>query len=164
MTLGTMIREARQRVGWTQTELAQQVGVDPSAIAKLEADKLTPRPDLTHALAKILVLDSERLDALADRARERRRQQRVNTRAGRPAVAPREVAPRTAEPAGSPRASSAEEIGREILNDADLKTAFRFLRTALADPGLKETVLKVLQGLAALARPPAPDERAARGR
>ncbi|MCI0456191.1 MAG: helix-turn-helix domain-containing protein [Gemmataceae bacterium] len=155
MTLGAVIRDARQRLGWTQTELAQRVGVDPSAIAKLEKDVLLPRLDLTHALAKLLILDSERLEAMVDRARQKRHQQRINTRkTGRPRPALREVTTRGAEPeaTGTPRFSSAEEIGREILDDPDLKTAYLFLKTALADPTLKETILKTLQGLAGLAR------------
>src|SRR5262245_23511758 len=122
MTLGAVILEARQRVGWTQTELAQRVGVDPSTIAKLEKDIRLPKLDLTHALAKVLVLDGERLERMVDGARQKRRQQRVNTRTNaRPASVPRDVAARGAEAVAPSRPNSAEEIGREILDDPDLK-------------------------------------------
>ncbi len=159
MTLGSVIREARERLGWTQSELADQVGVDPSSIAKLEKDVLLPRQDLTRAIARLLVLDGDRLDAMANSARK----QRVRTR-GRPAAVVTRGA-ESAPPEPPPgRASSAEEIGRAILDDADLKMGFLYLRAALADPTLKPAVLTTLQTLAEKARPPTPEDRGPRMR
>jgi Zn-dependent peptidase ImmA (M78 family)/transcriptional regulator with XRE-family HTH domain len=46
------LRQARELHGWTQTALAQQVGVHPSAIAQLETGRIQPSPPVLDALSR----------------------------------------------------------------------------------------------------------------
>src|SRR5437660_665485 len=80
MTLGGEIRKARMRLEWTQTQLAERLGVTPSFITKLEKDESLPSRELTITLANLLVLDSERLLALLESSKEKRHKLRRNTR------------------------------------------------------------------------------------
>ncbi len=43
-------------------------------------------------------------------------------------------------------------LGQEILNDADLRTAYQYLKLALADPQIRPTVLAALEAFARAAR------------
>ncbi|MGH8603902.1 MAG: helix-turn-helix transcriptional regulator [Gammaproteobacteria bacterium] len=44
MSIGKRIAEARARRGWTQSELARQVGVRPQSVQLWEADETGPQP------------------------------------------------------------------------------------------------------------------------
>jgi Zn-dependent peptidase ImmA (M78 family)/transcriptional regulator with XRE-family HTH domain len=46
------LQQARELHGWTQTALAQQVGVHPSAIAQLETGRMQPSPEVLDALSR----------------------------------------------------------------------------------------------------------------
>jgi len=46
------LQQARELRGWTQTALAQQVGVHPSAIAQLETGRIQPSPEVLDALSR----------------------------------------------------------------------------------------------------------------
>jgi Zn-dependent peptidase ImmA (M78 family)/DNA-binding XRE family transcriptional regulator len=48
----TRLRQARELHGWTQTALAQQVNVHPSAIAQLETGRMQPSPAVLDALSR----------------------------------------------------------------------------------------------------------------
>jgi transcriptional regulator with XRE-family HTH domain len=101
--LGDTIREARERLGWTQAALARQVGATPGFITKLEKNEALPGQELLLALANVLKLDAEPLRGLADRTRQGRAGQRVRTRgaAVRGVVTRRpEDVPPAAEPSG----------------------------------------------------------------
>lgn len=52
-----LIREARRRVGWTQTRLAEEVGTTQSAIARLEAGTTSPSFDDVIRLLRVMKLD-----------------------------------------------------------------------------------------------------------
>ena len=43
LTLGALIREARERAGLTRSELARRARTSPSAVARYEASQSTPR-------------------------------------------------------------------------------------------------------------------------
>jgi transcriptional regulator with XRE-family HTH domain len=62
-TLGPLVRTTRLRKGIRATDLAYQIGKDPSYLSKLERDLLkeTPSPETIHALAEALGLSSDRL-------------------------------------------------------------------------------------------------------
>ena len=46
------LRQARELLGLTQTALARQVGVHPSAIAQLETGRIQPSPEVLDALSR----------------------------------------------------------------------------------------------------------------
>jgi Zn-dependent peptidase ImmA (M78 family)/DNA-binding XRE family transcriptional regulator len=48
----TRLQQARELRGWTQTALAQQVGVHQSAIAQLETGRIQPSPEVLDALSR----------------------------------------------------------------------------------------------------------------
>ena len=45
------LQQARELRGWTQTVLAQQVGVHQSAIAQLETGRMQPSPEVLDAIS-----------------------------------------------------------------------------------------------------------------
>jgi transcriptional regulator with XRE-family HTH domain len=156
MDVGTLIREARDRLGWTQTQLADRVGATPSFVAKVENNKSLPSYERLLAFANLLVLDSEQLLSLIEKQRRQQSSSRVHTRG---VVARRNygvqagITPDRERPGTSDLPSAAELLRREILEGADLRAAFTFLRAALADPELKPAVLKTLETFAKQAKP-----------
>lgn len=48
----TRLQQARELRGWTQTALARQVGVHPSAIAQLETGRIQPSPEVLDAIGR----------------------------------------------------------------------------------------------------------------
>jgi Zn-dependent peptidase ImmA (M78 family)/DNA-binding XRE family transcriptional regulator len=48
----TRLQQARELLGWTQTALAQQVGVHQSAIAQLETGRMQPSPEVFDAISR----------------------------------------------------------------------------------------------------------------
>jgi transcriptional regulator with XRE-family HTH domain len=50
MTPGSLVKEARTAAGLTQAELARRAGTTQSAIARLEADEVSPRWDTVLSL------------------------------------------------------------------------------------------------------------------
>jgi transcriptional regulator with XRE-family HTH domain len=44
------LQQARELRGWTQTTLAQQVGVHQSAIAQFEMGRIQPSPEVLDAI------------------------------------------------------------------------------------------------------------------
>ena len=48
---------------------------------------------------------------------------------------------------------SVEELARELARDAELHTAYRNLKLALADPQMRPTVLAALDAFARVAQP-----------
>lgn len=61
MTLGAIIRERRERLGFTQEALAVEVGVTQSAVAFWESDHSRPGLDNLKLLAKILRVSTSTL-------------------------------------------------------------------------------------------------------
>jgi len=68
-SLGHTLRELRRKVGLTQHELAEQVGVDDSYISKIENDRLPypPSGETMRLLARVLRANPLELLSLADR-------------------------------------------------------------------------------------------------
>jgi len=58
--VGQRIRMARERKGWTQTELAREVGVADAQISRWETGRTMPRHEALEALAKALGTTAER--------------------------------------------------------------------------------------------------------
>lgn len=157
MTLGELTRNARGQLKWTQSQLAERLGVTPSFITKLEKNEAPPSYDRLLALADVLVLDREQMFFLAEQLRHEHAHQRILKRgatargtyglAGESASTKGSQAPPTP---GHP--SQAEQIGQQILSNPDLKRAFTWLREALADPARKQAVLQMLEAFAQQAK------------
>lgn len=159
MALGDCIRAAREGLGWTQSHLAAQIGVTPSFITRIEKQQALPSFDRLQALAHVLGLDSETLLTRLEEAQQHHAQQRLRARgaAARPAAggtpAPAEGAAGPDVPLPAPL-STAEQFRQEVLADPDFRTAFTWLRLALADPHLKPAVLTTLAAWARQAQAP----------
>ena len=50
MGIGDTIRTSREKQGWTRVQLSARVGVDPSAISRIESADRLPGPDVADAL------------------------------------------------------------------------------------------------------------------
>lgn len=61
VTVGEAIRRARQEHGWTQAFLAEQAGLSPNYIARLERGELGPSLFVANRICEALSID---LDAL----------------------------------------------------------------------------------------------------
>lgn len=65
---GELLGNLRTARGWSQGRLAQQAGLDPSSVSRLESGLRAPERDTVHRLADALVLpiaDRDRLLAAA---------------------------------------------------------------------------------------------------
>lgn len=69
ISLGKKLRELRRKKGFTQHELAQEVGVDDSYISKIENDRLpyAPSGETIRLTARVLEADPLELLSLAER-------------------------------------------------------------------------------------------------
>ncbi|MDJ0717770.1 MAG: helix-turn-helix transcriptional regulator [Prochloraceae cyanobacterium] len=68
-TFGEIIRQARQKKGYSQKELAEEIGIDFTSLSRMESNTAhyTPKESTIRALAVNLSLDSEELIFLAGR-------------------------------------------------------------------------------------------------
>jgi ribosome-binding protein aMBF1 (putative translation factor) len=75
MPVGDIIRTARERLGWTRFQLSQKVGIDPSAISRIEKGERLPGPDVAHNLEGALKLKKGLLtnSVIAEKKRRRER-------------------------------------------------------------------------------------------
>lgn len=66
---GDLIRQARKDKGYSQRQLARQIGLDFTYLSKLENDRAdyAPKEDVIRAIARNLNLDQEELIFLAGR-------------------------------------------------------------------------------------------------
>ena len=76
MAIGDAIRCAREKRGWTRIQLAEKVGVDASAISRIEAGNRLPGVDLADALEDALTIWKGSLANLVI-AEKRRRRDRI---------------------------------------------------------------------------------------
>jgi Zn-dependent peptidase ImmA (M78 family)/DNA-binding XRE family transcriptional regulator len=53
MIYGERIKQVREMFGWTQTELAQKLGINQPLIAKVEGDRISPPPKFVEDLSSI---------------------------------------------------------------------------------------------------------------
>jgi putative transcriptional regulator len=71
VVLGKVIAHLRQKKGWTQGQLAQQVGVQQSTLSRIESGSLTPDAFVLKRLAMSFGYSAAELNRLVDRAYER---------------------------------------------------------------------------------------------
>jgi transcriptional regulator with XRE-family HTH domain len=86
------IRALRQARGWTQYELALQVGVHPQAVYLWESGRRTPHVPQLRKVGQLFGLCSDEIDLEVPRDRDRQRsgQQRPESRRTREAIEPDE--------------------------------------------------------------------------
>ncbi|MGK7914781.1 MAG: helix-turn-helix domain-containing protein [Prochloraceae cyanobacterium] len=72
-TFGQVIRTARKNKGYSQRDLAKQIGLDFTYLSKLENSRTDypPKEDVIRSIAKHLELDEEELVFLAGRIPQR---------------------------------------------------------------------------------------------
>ena len=66
MNLGPIIRQLRERKGWTQDELAHQSGTTAANISRIEAGRHRPGAELLGSIAYVLEVKVYELMALAE--------------------------------------------------------------------------------------------------
>lgn len=141
-TMGGLIREARERRGWNQAQLAQRIGVTGSFIGKLEKDEALPSYDRLIALASMLSLDKQTLLALSERRKEERAQSRIRTRG---------IAARTAYGLNSIPGTEQTHSSSSDGTERDFEKALRLLKIIFLDPNLRNAALTTLEAFAAKA-------------
>lgn len=71
-TFGEILKAQRQKLGLTQKQLANAIGMSDAYICSLESDKKSPPPYYTvSAIAEVLKIDVEQLWKVAMKQRER---------------------------------------------------------------------------------------------
>jgi ribosome-binding protein aMBF1 (putative translation factor) len=73
MAIGDLIRTAREKLGWTRVGLSNKVGVDPSAISRIERGERLPGPDVADTLESALKLKKGMLSNAVIAEKKRRR-------------------------------------------------------------------------------------------
>ena len=66
MNLGPIIKQLRERKGWTQDELAHQSGTTAANISRIEASRHRPGAELLGSIAYVLEVKVYELMALAE--------------------------------------------------------------------------------------------------
>lgn len=61
---GQLVRQARERAGWSQAELAAFVGVSQGAVARIENEEAAPSLRRALDLLRVLGIPAERLGRL----------------------------------------------------------------------------------------------------
>lgn len=155
MSYGVMIREWREKKGWTQRQLAEQIGCTDGFIALLEKEKRLPSADICTALARVFELTEEEQQKLFKEVRNERRKRAEQRDKRRDAVTLSPLQPQDGTTTTIPEATrgtteniNAESIASDLDSDPALKTAYLDLKTALANPQQRETALNLLRALA----------------
>lgn len=158
MNYGEIIRQNRMRLGLTQRELGRAVGCTDGYIAHIEREIKIPSLDICMALIDVFGFSIEQQQAFLEAvecARDERSHERIRTRGAKVRGALRtrggavDAGPGKREEEEIP---NAQHIASDLAANPDLREAYRDLRTAMADPNLRETVLKTLRALAQSAK------------
>lgn len=143
---GALIRDSRIRLCLTQAELASKIGVTAGFITKLERDETSAGYERLAGIAAALGLDVEVLLRASAALREQRAMDRTRARGSM------RFSDGMADSAAMPTPDQAAQMAQEIIADPVLRSAWGFLRTALADPEMRPVALKTLQALALQSR------------
>ena len=74
MSPGDIVRGAREKVGWTRVELSEKVGIDPSAVSRIEAGERFPGAEVADTLESMLKLRKGMLSNAVIAEKKRRRE------------------------------------------------------------------------------------------
>ena len=154
--LGDVIREARDRVGCSQSELARRIGVSSGFMTKVEKNQALPSYECLFSIANALGLDHEQLFALAEEAKAKRTAIRIRAKGetvrhvyGQKSQRQKDS---TADTEREEEVVTVEDLAHAVWADADLRRAVLCVRIALDDPDLKEADLKILEMFARQAK------------
>jgi transcriptional regulator with XRE-family HTH domain len=64
-SLGLRISQLRSDRGWTQKDLASQIGISANHLSRIEKDKVQPHRSTLRAIAGVFSIELEDLEALA---------------------------------------------------------------------------------------------------
>jgi len=163
MGYGEIIRAWRTAHGWTQKQLAEQLGCTDSFITQIEHEVRPPSLDICTALANVFQLPPQEQQEFLEEVEVKRRQDaeaRIRTRGvavrgamrtrGLLTSPPRPAEPTTAEPINE--TVDAVAIAQDLADNPELVAAYRDLITALSVSQLRQPVLDALRAFAQLAR------------
>ena len=54
MTPGQLVRERREELGWSQTQLAKAAGTGQAMISRIESDRVSPTVGMLARLAEVM--------------------------------------------------------------------------------------------------------------
>ena len=151
MSYGVIIRQRREQHGWTQRQLADRIGCTDGYVAHLENEVKLPSLDISMAVSEALQLsfdEQQRLLEAVEIARRQQTERRIRTRGAVVRGALRTRGGMHTPPEPAPDELNAEQIAHDMAADPDLRTAYLHLKTALTNPGMRETVLNALRALA----------------
>jgi ribosome-binding protein aMBF1 (putative translation factor) len=74
MVVGDIVRTAREKFGWTRAELSQKVGIDPSAISRIETGERLPGAEVGDTLERALKLRKGTLSKAVIAEKKKRRE------------------------------------------------------------------------------------------
>lgn len=150
LSYGPSIREHRDRLEMNQVEVAQALGITPGHLSHLENEKRLPSLDLLFMIGDLFGLSQEEHEILigsVEKSRERHAGDRLAARHRRVRGALR-TRGRVAGSGSGGEGGDEIDVNLELDRNPLLRAAFEDLRTAIADPGLRETVAKTLQAFA----------------
>jgi transcriptional regulator with XRE-family HTH domain len=64
ITPGQILKEARDKKGLTQVEVADKAGLHPNTYAKIEREENQPSPESIKKLVKVLDIDASKISYL----------------------------------------------------------------------------------------------------
>ena len=163
MGYGETIRTWRTARGWTQKQLAEQLGCTDSYINQIEHEVRPPSLDICMVLVNVFQLTPQEQQEFLEEVEVKRRQDaevRIRTRgvAVRGAMRTRGLLTPQPPTPGSTLAERGDEpvdaavIVRDLADNPELATAYRDLAIALSAPHLRQSVLDALRAFAQLAR------------
>lgn len=158
MTLAEKLKELRAKANLTQRDLASAVGVTSGFIAQIELGDRIPSLDVMLRLTGALQLkraEQEELMQYYEQAQQDKLQRTLQTRKeavrevlrGRGGFGRRVVPAKKETPSVEPG-----EVARALADNPQLREAYELVKTALADPALRENVIGALRAFAQVAR------------
>ena len=152
MSYGNTILSHRKRLELTQRQLADRVGCTDGYIAHLESELKFPSINVMLALSDVFSFTIEAQQEFltsVEKKRVEKSSKRIRTRG----VATRELLKvRHASEETRKTDLAAERIAHDLEENPDLRTAYYDLRTALADPQMRDTVLNTLRAFSRSSR------------
>lgn len=168
MEYGKMIRDWRNERGWTQRILSEKLGCTDSYVTHIESEMKLPSLDICMALAQVFQLtpaEQQYFLEAVEKSRGQRAAGRIQVRGsavrgalqrrGLGMTAPVQTSGATEADTDSIEGGDieADDIVRDLAADPELRVAYRNLKLALADPGMRQAVLNMLQAIAQRSEP-----------